>query len=237
MKKINSVMMLAMIATVAMLSACAATKQARSVDASGFLSEYTSLLQPGTGDQVLLVYKKPNLNLSGYKKIMLAPITVWDDPAHPLTAEQRNDYLVLADSFHQVLTEKWSKDYEMVDKFGPNTMRVQVAIIHGDKSRVGLAFISKVIPQARALNTLWGFASGKPAFTGEVTIEFKFTDAETGELLGAGADKRVGTLKLFDKSTVTSWGDVQNAFTYWGDFSTYRFCQLRSGTDCVKPKA
>jgi len=144
---------------------------------------------------------------------------------------------MLADSFHEVLSEKFSKDYEMVDQFGPNTIRMQVAIIHGEKSRVGLAFISKVIPQARALNTLWSFASGKPAFTGEVNVEFKATDADTGELLFAGADKRVGTLKLLDKSTMSSWGDVQNAFTYWGDLATYRFCQQRGDANCEKPKA
>src|SRR6185295_19173906 len=130
------------------------------------------------------------LSIKKYTKIMLAPVTIWDDPKHPLTAEQRNEYLTLADSFHELLVEKWSKDYEMVDKFGPDTMRIQIAIIHGEKHTVGLSFISKVVPQARALNAIWTFASGKPAFTGEIDIEFKVTDAETGELLTAGADKR-----------------------------------------------
>jgi len=238
MQKMMRVVMVSMIATAALLSACAATREARSVGVSGFLDEYKPLLKPSGVDQyVLLRYMKPNLDITPYKKIMLSPVTVWDDPAHPLTAEQRNDYLMLADSFHAVLSEKLSKDYEMVDKYGPDTIVMQVAIIHGDKSRVGLAFISKVVPQARALNTLWSFASGKPAFTGDVTVEFKLTDAETGELLAAAADKRVGTLKLFDKSTVTSWGDVQNAFTYWSDLAVFRLCQLRHDTTCVKPKA
>jgi len=230
-----------LIMAVAVLSGCAATKQMRKVEPSGFLSEYRSQLHPGKEfdgvQQVLLVYIKPDLNLAPYKKIMLAPITIWDDPNHPMSADDRNNLLMLADSEHTLLSEQLSKDYEMVDKYGPDTLLIQVAIIHGDRSRVGLAFISRIVPQVRALNTLWSFASGKPAFTGEVSVETKITDAETGELLAAGADARAGTLKLFDKNIFSSWGDVKNAFTYWNELLVFRLCDFRGGKDCVKPKA
>jgi len=239
MKNIKMAIM-TMIVVAAFLGGCAATKQARSVDVSGFLNEYKSELKPGVKKddvaETLFVYIKPNLDLRRYSKMFLAPVTVWDDPKHPLTAEQRNDYLVLADSFHTVIYEKMSKYFEMVDQFGPDTMRVQIAIIHGEKHTVGLSFISKVVPQARALNALWTFATGKPAFTGEVDIEYKATDAETGELLWAGADKRVGGQKLFEKNVFNSWGDVQNAFTYWGDLAAYRMCTGKKDPNCEKPK-
>ena len=39
-------------------------------------------------------------------------------------------------------------------------------------------------------------ATGKPAFTGEAVIEAKVTDAQTGEVLRAAVDRRVGTKKL-----------------------------------------
>jgi hypothetical protein len=123
----------------------------------------------------------------------------------------------------------------MVDSFQPDTFRAQVAIIHGDKHVVGLSFISKVVPQARAANLLWTFASGKPAFTGEVSIEYKITDADTGELLWAGADRRVGGQKLFEKNVFDSWGDVQNAFIYWADLAAFRLCGIEEDPNCVKP--
>jgi hypothetical protein len=240
MKHSNIIIMTALIITVAMLSACAATKQARSMkEASPFLGEYRSLLRPGKGDEPLLIYRKemPTQKMAAYRSILLEPVTVWDDPNDKLSGDQRADLQSLADSFYATLKEKLSKDYEMVETAGPDTMRIQVAIIHGDKSKVGLATISKIIPQVRLLNTLWSFVSGKPAFTGEVSIEFKFTDASTGELLAAGADERVGTLKLFDATAFGSWGDVKNAFTYWGDFAVYRLCVLRGGSGCEKPSA
>jgi hypothetical protein len=227
---------------VALLSGCAATKQMRHVEASGFLQEYRPMLKPGKEvggvRQVLLIYIKPNLNIAPYKKIMLAPITIWDDPSYPMSVDDRNDLVQLADSETAQLSDQLSKDgYEMVDKFGPETMRVQVAIIHGEPTKVGLAFISRIVPQVRALNTLWSFASGKPAFTGDVHVEVKITDAATGELLAAGADARAGTLKLFDKNVFSSWGDVKNAFTYWNGLFIYRLCEYSQKTDCVKPSA
>jgi len=226
----------------ALLTGCAATKQMRTVEPSGFLGEYRSLLKPGKDvqgvHQVLLIYIKPNLNIASYKKIMLSPITIWDDPSNPMTIDDRNDLVHLADSETAQLSDQLSKaGYEMVDKFGPETIRMQAAIIHGDPQKVGLAFISRIVPQARALNTLWSFVSGKPAFTGDVHIEVKITDAATGELLAAGGDARAGTLKLFDKNVFSSWGDVKNAFTYWNELMIYRLCTYSQKTDCVKPSA
>jgi hypothetical protein len=241
MKNIKIIMMMIIVGA-AFLSGCAATKQARSVEVSGFLNEYKSELKPGKKmegvDEALLVYMKPNLKevMKNYPKLMLAPVTVWDDPKHPLNAEQRNDYLMLADSFHAELYQQLSKYFEMVDKFQPGALRAQFAIIHGEKHTVGLSFISKVVPQARALNAVWTFATGKPAFTGSVDAEFKVTDADTGELLWAGADRRVGGQKLFDKNVFKSWGDVQNIFTYWSELAAYRMCDFRGDKNCEKPK-
>jgi hypothetical protein len=231
-----------LIVGVALLSGCAATKQMRHVEASNFLQPYQSKLKPGKKvegvQQALLIYIKPGLNLAPYKKVLLEPVTLWGDQESPLSAEQRNDLQQFADSETAQFADQLSKaGYEMVDKFGPGTIRIQVAIIHGDPSKVGLAFISRLVPQIRALNTLWSFAAGKPAFTGDVHVEAKYTDAETGELLAAAADARAGTLKLFDKNVFSSWGDVKNAFTYWNALTIYRLCEYSQKTDCVKPSA
>jgi len=236
MKNIKSVIVM-MIVGLAFLSGCAATKQARSVDVSGFLIEYKPLLKSGGKDQfVLLRYIKPNVDIKGYKKILLEPVTLWGDPEISVK-ENRQDLQTLSDSFYVTLKQDLSKDYEMVEVIGPDTLRIQVAITHGEKSKVGLSFVSKVIPQARVLNALWSFGSGKPAFTGAASAEVKITDAQTGELLAAAADKRVGGQKLFDKEVFSSWGDVQNAFEFWGDLMVFRLCNFRGDTNCVKPKA
>ncbi len=61
-------------------------------------------------------------------------------------------------------------------------------------------------------------------------------DSESGALLAAGADRRVGG-NQFGRATFTNWGDVKNILTYWSDLTVYRLCVDRAGPDCVKPSA
>src|SRR5580765_8580152 len=153
MKNMKTIMIM-MIAGAMFLGGCAATKQARSVEVSGFLIEYKPLLKSGGKDQMaLLAYKKPNINIKGYHKILLEPVTLWGDPKITVT-ENRQDLQTLADNFYELLKQDLSKDYEMEDEIGPNTLRIQVAITHGEKSKVGLSFVSKVVPQLRAVNAV-----------------------------------------------------------------------------------
>ena len=226
------------IALVVLLGGCESTKHAKDVQESGFLAEHRHLLKSGIpGVTALRVYRNPKADWASYHKIILEPVTIWDDPSARLSPEQHKDLQQLVDSFYDTLYLKLSKDYEMVEKPGPGTMRIRAAITHGEEARTGLTLISKAVPQLRAPNALWTFASGKPAFAGEVTLEAIITDAETGELLAAGADRRVGGVNLFDKEVFNSWGDVKNSLEFWSDASVYRLCVLRGGTNCTKPKA
>lgn len=226
------------VALATLLGGCESTRHAKDVQPSGFLAEYRTLLKSGEeGQEALRRYRNPKVHWASYNKILLEPVTVWDDPAHRLSPEQREGLQRLVDSFYDALYLKLAKDYQMVEKPAPGTMRIQAAITHGEESRTGLTVASKAIPQLRLPNALWTVGSGKPAFAGEVTLEVIVKDAQTGELLAAGADRRVGGTNLFDKEVFNSWGDVKNSLEFWADASIYRLCVLRGGANCVKPKA
>jgi hypothetical protein len=154
-----------------------------------------------------------------------------------LSHDQREELQQLADSLNDRLYLKLSQDFEVVEQPTSGAMLIQVAITHAEKSWVAPAFLSKVSLELQVLNTVWRYFSGKPAFAGEVTVEFTVHDAETGALLVAGVDRRVGGQNLFDKETFNSWGDAKNSLHFWSDLSAYRFCLLRSRTSCVEPKA
>ena len=77
--------------------------------------------------------------------------------------------------------------------------------------------------------------TGKPGFVGEASIEAKLTDAETGELLAAGVDRRSGGKRL--KKGFGTWDDVNAIMRFWAKQAAYRLCLLRKDTNCVKPKA
>jgi hypothetical protein len=77
--------------------------------------------------------------------------------------------------------------------------------------------------------------TGKPLFVGEASIEGKISDAATGEILAASADRRVGKRHL-DSHSFDSWDDVHKTLAFWAEQLRYRLCQQRGGADCTKPK-
>ena len=221
---------------------CAATQQARSVEKSGFLGDYSMLqegkrgvIKEGSEDTALWLYKNPSADWRKYTKVYLDPVTVWIGKDSQLNKVSPEDRKTMADMLWAKLDESLRKDYEMTTELGPDVMRVQVAITEGDKSWVVLDTVSSIIPQARLLSGAKSMATGVSAFTGSTSVEAKVTDGGTGDLLFAAVDRRGGTKSL--RGVTNSWGDLEHAYRYWAEKSRYRLCQWRGDQNCIEPKA
>ena len=226
------------VAIVAMIvvAGCVSSSQARKMTPSGFLGDSASLLKKGGKDDVLQVYRNKNTDWSSYDKIIVDPIVIWAVKGATLPPDQLADYQRLVDDFYRTLRDKLSKDYAITDRPAAGTMRIQIAIVNGKPARASLKVAKTVAPFAGSADTLWTFVTGKPAFAGEVSIEYMISDSQSEKLLAAGADRRVGGNQL-GKATLSSWGDVQNIFEYWSDKAGYQLCVNRGGRNCPKPKA
>jgi hypothetical protein len=219
------------------LTGCVTSKQARHVTPGGFLGQSASLLEKGVkGEETLLVYQKDDTDWTSYDKVILDPVEIWSAKPSTLPQEQLDDYQKLVDSFHRTLTEKLARSYGIIDVPAPGALRIQTAIVNGAQANNTLKVAKVIAPYAGFADLLWTFATGKPAFAGEVTLEYMIKDAQTEELLAAGADRRVGGNQL-GKSTFTTWGDVRNILTYWSDLAVYRLCVDRAAPDCRRPSA
>jgi hypothetical protein len=224
-------------AAILVLTGCVTTKQARSVTPGGFLGESARLLRPGEkSDGFLLVYRKDKIDWKSYDKIILDPITMWSEKPSTLPPDQLADYQRLIESFHHTFSDALAKNFTIVQGAAPGALRIQTAIINGEQANSTLKIAKTIAPYAGFADALWTFATGKPAFTGEVSLEYMIKDSESGELLAAGADRRVGGNQV-GKATFTTWGDVQNILTYWSDLAVYRLCMNRAAADCRKPSA
>ncbi len=222
----------------ALMTGCVSSMQARNVQQQGPTSEHQALLADVKDDRAALKgYRNPVADWRAYDKILLEPVIIGDMLASSLTDEQRNELKTLTSSFYAKLYRNLSKQYHMVETPTAGTMRYRFVITHAEQSWMTLAVLTKAVWQLQAVNTLWTFGSGKPAFAGEVTGEFTITDAVTGELLEAGVDRRVGGQNLLDREVFNSWGDVKNSLNYWADSSAYRLCGARGGANCDEPKA
>jgi len=114
-----------------------------------------------------------------------------------------------------------------------------VAITHLEESWPMLDVVSTIPAPMNALalgSMLKNVATGKPAFKGEAVIEAKVTDSQTGEVLRAGVDRRVGGKKLSAES-FNSWADVYESLRYWAENGRYQLCKARHAPDCPKPRA
>ena len=234
----------AILALTLVVTGCAATQEAKSVEKSGFLGDY-SLLKEGqrstvTGgsveNQALWIYKNPAADWRKYRKIYLDPVTVWmsakDSQLKDVSVEDRQR---LAALLWSKMDESLRKDYEMTNQVGPDVLRVQAAITEAGESNAVLDTVTSVIPQTRMLSGVKSLATGVSAFTGSASAELKVTDSATGAILVEAVDRRGGTKSL--RGVTNSWNDVEEAYRFWAEKMRYRLCQWRSGINCEEPKA
>ena len=237
-------MMASILALVFVVTGCAATQEAKSVEKSGFLGDYSllkegerSMVSGGSAEnQALLVYKNPAADWRKYKKIQLDPVTVWmsqkDSQLKDVSVEDRQR---LAALLWSKVDEQLRKDYEMTSQPGPDVLRIQAAITEAGESSAVLDTVTSVIPQTRMLSGMKSLATGVSAFTGSASVEMKATDSATGTILAEAVDRRGGTKSL--SGVTNSWNDVEEAYRYWAEKMRYRLCQFRGGMNCVEPKA
>lgn len=222
----------AFLVVITAVTGCQTTQPVREVTRSGFLGDY-SLLQPGAEGEAALVYFNPSANLGAYDKVLIDPVTVWLAPDSNVAEIPVDERQQLANSLYTKLVEALQSDYEIVSVPGPGVMRLSAAITEAEKRMVALDTISTVYPAARVLSQAKSMATGTQSFVGEASAEAKFTDAQTGELLGAGVDRRAGG-KTLEKG-FSSWADVEGAYQYWAERVRYRLCKERGGANCVAP--
>ena len=233
----------AILALMFVVTGCASTQEAKSVEKSGFLGDYSllkegqrSTISEGAEDEALWVYKNPAADWRKYRKVMLDPVTVWmsqkDSQLKDVSVEDRQR---LAALMWSKLDESLRKDYEMTSQVGPDVMRLQVAITEAGSSNAVLDTVTSIVPQTRMLSGMKSLATGVSLFTGSASAEVKITDTATGAILFEAVDRRGGTKSL--KGVTYSWNDVEEAYRFWAEKARYRLCQWRSGTDCVEPKA
>jgi hypothetical protein len=217
------------------LQGCAATQQRRDVVESGFLtaSEH-AMLTEGKNNEALLRYINPDVDWGAYDKMIFDSVSVWKNKETQDVSPE--DLQMLTDFAYSQLHDALSLDYTFVTQPGPGVMRATFAITEAEASNPVADVVTSIIPQTRILTGVKGLVvGGKPGFVGTAGMEAKFTDAQTGKILGMAVDRRGGTKNL--SGMTDEWNDVEKAYIYWAALVRYRLCTLRGGANCVEPEA
>lgn len=213
---------------------CAETRHAKSVAKSGFLGEVLyAKLTPGDSSIGEPSLRWVDDSAKGHKegKLILDPVVLYRQP-HDVQKEgnTNQDAQELVNYFHSKIYEALSKHFEIVNKPGPQTYRIQVAVTSYEERWVALDMISTAVPQLRLVSELKGLATEKPSFVGEAQIEAKVSESLTGKVVAAAIDRRVGG-KALSKGT-DSWADVKHAMDYWALQIGYRVCVVSGKSGC-----
>ena len=203
------------------VAACAQTEQAREVEPSGFLGDY-SILQPGKEGEALLVYKNPQADFSNYRAVYVEPAIVLISKQSTVPQEELHR---LADDLRSKVIWKLKEDFLVVPKPVPGALQIELALTEAEPSDVGMDIVSTIIPPVGMVKKKKKLATGTQAFVGRASIEAKLTDGNTGTLLMAAADRRVGGRSL--DGSMDSWDDARQAFDYWADTLAQRLREWR----------
>ena len=223
---------LALVAAALLMTGCFFTgKRARSVEFSGWMGEDVySLLKKGDSNGALYSYAKPGVNSAWYTKMLLDPIVIYN----PAKENPPEDVQKSANNFYSILVKTLSKDYEMVKEPGPNTVRVRVAVTNISPGSGTAQTISSVVPIGIGVSVVSNWISGKPAGSGDVSVEVILTDARTNELLGAGVDRRIADKSL--RTAMDTWNAVTKVQEIWAKIFAYRLCKARGAKKCIAPE-
>lgn len=234
---VNWLLRVVLLSALALLIGCTTSqsKQARTVEKSGFLGDY-SMLSPGGEGEALLFYENPEANWPSYNKIFLAPVAYYGGRETYPKGFTRADLQKLVNRFYYILYNDLAQDYQMVDEPAPDTLRIQVALTSVGESSQTADSVSAVAPViVNPIRNFAGSLSGETILAGQASIEAKITDGLTGKLLYAAVDRRVGQRSTSGSSTRRT-ADVEEIMWYWGDLARYRLCTLRGGEKCIRPE-
>ena len=178
-----------------------------------------------------LAYIKPDMDLRGYTKFLLDPVTVayQKDPQGRRTAraggeqnfalrpeQMENMKTMFRETIEKALVDDGG--YELVDTPGPDVLRITAEL---------LDLIVRVPTDGGS-----GFNRTYARSYGEVTMLLELRDSESGEILARVADRRDPTVNPGNQVTQVSpsavRADTQRLFSYWANLLRQRLDEVRA---------
>jgi hypothetical protein len=183
-----------------------------------------SKLTPGS--EAALRYIAPNVDWKKYTKVEVSPVLSYSGEERKISAQ---DAQFLSNYMYQAFVQQFgAKGFQVVNEPGPGVIKVQAATMDAEAAVPILRTVSMIVPQARALATLKYVGTDSYPFVGGLQGELEATDSQTGQVLAAGVDRRIGGGSL-QTAAQWQWGDAENVMDHWAELVATRLQDLRSG--------
>lgn len=204
-----------------LLSGCASNNKVTDDKYSGFLSDY-SILKTTPSDKDTLGYVNRDVNWKKYNSVMVDKVVVITPDGDIKTDGEL--LIAIADQFHELIIQKLSDNFTIVNTPGSSTIRIQPAITsvftsHDDlKGYQYIPIAAAVVGASRA--------TGATKKSARVMSEVKMIDSVDGELLAQAVDLKAGG-KVQDEDSVILLADVKPTLEQWAQRIDDRITSLQ----------
>ncbi|MBU2550308.1 MAG: DUF3313 domain-containing protein [Proteobacteria bacterium] len=168
---------------------------------AGFLGDYQNF-QKDPENPSAMFFEKPGVKWDRYTKLMIDPVLIYYHPDSEAQMIQPDELKKLADGFRTVVVDEVKDKYPVVDKPGPDVLRIRAAIVD-------------LIPSNAALNVVTTVLVLCPVDMGGAAMEVEFLDSVSNERLAAYTDRKRGHPAKFNG--FTKWSHAEAAFKAWAE--------------------
>ena len=155
-------------------------------------------------------YIKKGVDLGDYDRVAIAPIEVWVHPDSPYQGIQASSFKVITDEMRQVLSDTLEPDYPVVNKAGPKTLGLRLAITGVKLKKKKRGFLS-FTPIGLVATAAQDEVASRTTLS-DAVIEAELLDAKTGERLGVLVDQSLATEF---KGETQSWDEIKSMLTFY----------------------
>ena len=183
----RSLPLVAMLVSSAGLAGCATDEPIAYADVAS-----SAYLAPAADDQTARTPLRYSAQADWrqYDKVMIDPVVIYkgrDQQFGDMPDSERDQ---LAQYMQQQFSSRLAKHFSVVQRPGPNTLRVKLTLTGATKNTPGLATLSRFDVAGAVYNGVQTIRDGEGAFTGAVKYVVEVHDAKTGKLLSAFTAKQ-----------------------------------------------
>jgi Protein of unknown function (DUF3313) len=189
-----------------------------SKNASGFLDDYYSKLQPDSKGADLLIYWKNDDVLKNSSKFILDPVIVYLLPEAQARGIDPEQLEKLTQYFTNAIKTELTKSgqYQIVTEPGPGVMELRLAITNVEPNGGKTNAAVKGAATAASVAVAPGASLIVPRVSvGKVSIEGEMVDSVSGDVMVAFMSSRSGRRYFAGLKTFQKWGDIEAAFRAW----------------------
>lgn len=135
-------------------------------------------------------YAQPVARFAKYRTVIVLPTKVYQGPDAQFEGIDPADRTKYAEIITDELRSEIAKSFPAPAKPQADTLRIQVTLLGGEKTKGGVATATRVTPLGFATSAVKSALGKSGSFTGSVLYAVEAYDAQTGELLLAAVRRR-----------------------------------------------